>query len=90
MNGDTPYENDYQRARSVKEAHLQELLAYPNVVGVGIGFRSVGGVRTDQVAVVVMVRSKQPAAGMPPEQLLPNELEGVPVDVQEIGDLSVQ
>jgi hypothetical protein len=85
-----PNEHEYAHVKAVKDAHLQELLAYPNVVGVGIGHRTVGGVRTGQVAVVVMVSSKEPAAGLPPEALLPHELEGIPVDVQEIGDLSVQ
>lgn len=88
--GGNAYQNAYEQARAVKDAHLQKLLSYPNVVGVGVGYRMVAGVRTNQVAVVVMVRSKHPSAGMQPEELLPAELEGVPVDVQEIGDLSVQ
>ena len=86
---ENPLHDHYEHARAVKDAHLQELLAYPNVVGVGVGYRMVAGVRTDQVAVVVMVRSKQPSAGLQPDEKLPAELEGVPVDVQEIGELSV-
>lgn len=88
-NGEHDHETAYEKACAVKDEYLQELLSYPNVVGVGVGYRMVQGVRTDQVAVVVMVRSKQPAAGLQPEARLPAELEGVPVDVQEIGDISV-
>jgi hypothetical protein len=34
-----------------------------------------------------MVHSKRPPSDLPPEELLPAVLEGVPVDVQEVGDI---
>ncbi len=76
-----------ERARQVKEKYEKELLAKANVVGVGVGLRQKGGVWGDEVAVVVMVSRKQPASQLAQADLVPRELEGVPVDVQEVGEL---
>jgi hypothetical protein len=52
-----------------------------------VGYRQVGGERTETVALVVMVSRKLPAAQLAPQDVLPNEIEGVPVDVQEVGEV---
>jgi hypothetical protein len=78
------------RAQAVKGKYEQELMAYPGVVGVGVGLRSRGGRLGEQVCVVVMVQKKRPAAELPPDELLPAELDGVPLDVQETGVLRAQ
>ncbi len=78
-----------EKARAVKQAHEAELMGMPNVVGVGVGLRQQGGVTQDQVALVVLVRQKKPATLLTPEQVIPAELEGVPVDVQEVGDIGI-
>jgi hypothetical protein len=75
------------RAMEVKRAYEDELLAKANVVGVGVGFEEVGGQKTDQVAVVVMVSQKLPPERLAPEDLLPASIEGVPVDVKEVGEI---
>ncbi len=80
----------YKRAQAVKEAHEEALMRLPNVVGVGVGLRSKGGVYTSEVGLVVMVRRKVPRAALKPEEVIPSEIEGVPVDVQEVGDLMAQ
>ncbi|MGF1507511.1 MAG: hypothetical protein GYB64_03200 [Chloroflexi bacterium] len=77
-----------KHASSVKAAHEQTLLTHPNVVGVGVGFRRKGGRYTDEVVIVVRVRDKQALNEIPPEDVLPAELDGVPVDIQETGDVS--
>jgi hypothetical protein len=79
-----------QRASAVKQAYQAELLSKANVVGVGVGFRTVGGRRTDDIALVVMVTQKVPRAQLAPQDVLPREIEGVPVDVQEVGRISAQ
>ena len=81
---------DIERARSVKKVYEAELLGNPNVVGVGIGLRQRGGAMTDQVALVVMVRQKRPAIQLAEAEVIPAELDGVPVDVQEVGDIGAQ
>jgi hypothetical protein len=80
-------EEQLTRVRSVKAAHEQELLQKANVVGVGVGLRHRGGKFTSEPAVVVSVTHKVPRATLDPEDIIPSELDGVPVDVQEIGHI---
>lgn len=79
-----------QRALQVKRRHERALLSRPNVVAVGVGFMSRGGETTEQVGIVVSVSRKLPPAELPPQALLPRELDGVPVDVVESGTLHAQ
>ena len=76
-----------EKVQSVKNKYSQELLSKPNVVGVGVGYKQTGGVPTNKVALVVMVDHKVPASELTPEQMIPSELEGVPVDVQQTGEI---
>jgi hypothetical protein len=76
-----------QKVSQIKRAHQAELMAKANVVGVGVGYRQVAGERTKTASLVVMVSRKLPAAQLEPKDLLPTEIEGVPVDVQEVGEL---
>jgi hypothetical protein len=72
-----------RRVTEVKRAVAGRLRTYPNVNGVGVGFKEVGGVRTDQVAIRVYVNRKLPRAQLADHELLPEEVEGIPVDVIE-------
>lgn len=72
-----------RRALEVKRVNTGRLRAYPHVTGVGVGFKEVGGSRTDQVAVRVYVDRKVPRAELSEGELLPEEINGVPVDVIE-------
>jgi hypothetical protein len=76
-----------ERARAVKRAHEEELMTFANVVAVGIGLRSVGGHFTEEVAIVVSVVEKYPDDELDPSDLIPREIEGVPIDVQKTGPL---
>jgi len=76
-----------QKASQVKRAHQAELMSKANVVGVGVGFRQEGGQRTETVALVVMATRKLPTEQLAPQDVLPKEIEGVPVDVQEVGEI---
>jgi hypothetical protein len=77
-----------QRASEVKKAHQDELMSKANVVGVGLGYRTVGGRRTDDIALVVMVTKKVPRIQLHPLDIVPNEIDGIPVDVQEVGTIT--
>ena len=81
--------NALARARAVKQIHQAELMAKANVVGLGVGLRQQGGVNTDAVALVVMVRKKLPVTQLAPGDRIPAEIDGVPVDVQEVGEIGV-
>jgi hypothetical protein len=75
-----------ERIRLVLQARRAELLAKANVAGVGVGFQQREGMRTGKLALVVMVAKKLPAEALGSRDLIPAELDGVPVDVQEIGE----
>jgi len=76
-----------ERVLAVKKDHERELLEKPNVVGVGVGFRQKAGALTDTVALVVMVSKKLPPSSLDPADQIPPVIDGVPVDVQEVGEI---
>ena len=78
---------ELKRLQAVKAAHEADLMRKANVVGVGIGFRQQEGKSTREPAIVVSVTEKVPIAQLHPEDVIPRELEGVPVDVQAVGKL---
>lgn len=71
------------RAKAVKERNADRLKSFPNVVGVGVGHELVGGKSTGRVAIRVYVRKKLPKDQLAPGAILPDTLEGLPVDVIE-------
>lgn len=76
-----------EKIRQVRRAYEGELMSKANVVGVGIGFQQRRGVRTNTPALVVMVSKKVPLSQLAAEDVIPAEIEGVPVDVQEVGEI---
>lgn len=76
-----------EHARAVSRANADRLLAMANVVGVGVGYRD--GAR-QELALVVMVKQKLPRAQLREEDLLPQEIEGIPVEVRVVGELGAQ
>ena len=73
--------------KQAKDQHTPALMAKPNVVGVGIGYKVVAGQTTDVLATVVMVSEKPPTAGLSPEDRIPPAVGGVPTDVWDVGEL---
>lgn len=61
----------------------------PNVVGVGIGYKRVRGTQTHDVALKVYVRQKIHPLLVKDEEVVPDEVEGVPTDVEEAGEFSI-
>jgi hypothetical protein len=73
------------RAAAVLARHQDRLLGYPNVVGTAVGLRTRGGRPSDERCLVVYVQRKVPESELAEEEVLPREVEGVPVDVVEVG-----
>ena len=69
------------------ERHLDavkpRLMRYPNVVDVYVGIKAVGGYGSDVVCFVAEVSDKRPAADLSPAERIPQQIDGVPVDVFE-------
>jgi hypothetical protein len=76
-----------QRLRTIKAKHESDLMRKANVVGVGIGFRRRAREATEEPSIVVSVTHKVPYSMLDPEDIIPRELDGVPVDVQAVGKL---
>jgi hypothetical protein len=66
--------------RRAKEAIEKRLLNLPGVSGVDIGYKEVGGKRTDKLAIRVLVRKKRDVR---PDERVPASVEGFPTDVIE-------
>ncbi|MFB9905172.1 hypothetical protein [Allokutzneria oryzae] len=67
--------------RPVKRRVEDDFLDLPGVVGVDIIEKRVAGLPTGRLSIAVSVLDKRPADRLPAWQLLPREVEGVPVDV---------
>ncbi|MBO9370618.1 MAG: hypothetical protein J7575_05985 [Chloroflexi bacterium] len=79
--------DEMARIRAVKAAHEAELMRKANVVGVGIGLRQRDGQYTGELALIVSVTHKVPPEELDAEDLVPQEIDGIPVDVQAVGTL---
>lgn len=70
--------------RQLEGAYRKALSSYShrdNVTAVDIGYRYKDGTRTDELAVRVHVREKLPESVLEDAELLPAEIDGIPVDV---------
>jgi len=78
---------ELDRLRAIKAMYEADLMRKANVVGVGIGLRQCEGKPTGEPAIVVSVIQKMPPSQLDPDDVIPRELEGAPVDVQAVGRL---
>jgi hypothetical protein len=76
-----------ERILAVKAKYERTLLRKKNVVGLGVGYRERDGEITDQMVLTVMVQQKEQRSRLRSSDLIPPELDGVPVDVKEVGRL---
>jgi hypothetical protein len=74
---------DYDQILAVKRAAQGRLLVLPGVHAVGIGPKRVNGKPTGEPAIIVFVEKKKPASELPPNELVPAEIDGVKTDVIE-------
>lgn len=81
----------YEYVVEVQSRYTDYLMHKPNVVGVSIGLAdtdSDGDLDVVYYCIVVLVSTKVDEDDLSPEELIPNELDGVPVRVQEIGQIN--
>lgn len=70
----------------VAKKSAEYLLANPNVVGLGIGYKEVSGELTDTLSLVVSVVKKVDARLLVgPQRIIPTSFNGIPTDVQQTG-----
>ena len=74
-----------EEAMRVKKKYESSLLKKKGVVGCATGYKIVGGRRSNEPAVICYVVKKKPKGELRDEDIVPEELEGVPTDVVESG-----
>ncbi|TVZ40262.1 hypothetical protein P886_4689 [Alteromonadaceae bacterium 2753L.S.0a.02] len=77
--------------KQLAELHARaetELTKIPGVVGVGFGLKEVKGKTTETRAFRVYVKEKKALADVPDTERIPEEFEGIPIDVLVVRDIS--
>jgi len=69
------------------ERIIERLQQYPNVVGVGLGYKVKGGVVTDTPAIIVYVKKKVPREKLRNTDIIPEKIYNVETDVIEVGEV---
>ena len=65
----------------------EKLLNLENVVGVGAGYKVIGGNKTDTIAIVAMVERKLSVEVLNSSDIIPKEIGGFITDVVEVGKI---
>ncbi|MCJ7700246.1 MAG: hypothetical protein MUO62_01580, partial [Anaerolineales bacterium] len=79
--------SQFTQIKEVKDRHAQEILAKPNVIGVGIGYKQTAGQKTGELSLVTLVRTKLPTAALTAETMVPAMIDSVVTDVMEVGEI---
>jgi hypothetical protein len=74
-----------EELKQIQASHEPELFAKAGVHAVGIGYKTVAGKQTDELAIVVLVERKLSSDSIDAASLIPASLDGVPTDVVERG-----
>lgn len=74
-----------EKSRRILEKIKDALIGKKNVVGVGVGHKKVGSMRTKQPSIIVFVEKKESKDSLSRSELIPENVDGVYVDVIEIG-----
>ncbi|MCY4106740.1 MAG: hypothetical protein OXG02_08565 [Chloroflexi bacterium] len=82
-----------ERVRAVHRIQQEmqaNLMRTQNVVGHAIGYKISRGVTTDELALVALVREKISPRQLPSSQLLPRQVDDIPLDVVAVGQVVAQ
>ena len=74
-----------EEVKRVKAAYEEELMGKSGVVALAIGYRYVDGEKTNELCIICHVVKKKPIGELKEHEIIPEEIDGVPVDVVESG-----
>ena len=74
-----------EQIRKIKEKHEAGLMKKAEVTGCAIGYKQVGGLKTDKLCLVCYVKKKLPVENLKKRDIIPKEIKGIPTDVVESG-----
>lgn len=69
----------------IQEEYSEELMNKAHVIGVAMGLRQRNEVKTNELCLVVLVDQKVSVDQLDPLDRIPAQIDGVPVDVREMG-----
>ena len=81
---------DKNQVEVIRKKYEEKLMLLPNVVGVGIGLKSPEDENDDQICIKVYVEKKLPKDILQQNEMIPSELDGIQIDVEEIGRVKAQ
>ncbi len=76
---------DVQTISMLRQKRQKDIFKKANVIGVGVGFKEVGGKKTEELALKVLVREKTPISALSSKDIIPKELDGIRTDVLAVG-----
>jgi hypothetical protein len=79
--------SELPRVKGVLQRNRDQLLGRENVVATGIGYKTVGGRKTDKMSIVCSVARKMPTDQLKSGQQVPQAIEDVPIDVVQTGPI---
>ncbi len=74
-----------EAARHTLRRVRRDLMRKPNVVATGIGYKYVNNQKTDQLAIICSVTTKQAKKNLSEKELVPALIDGLPLDVRPVG-----
>ncbi|MEZ4700227.1 MAG: hypothetical protein R2834_07860 [Rhodothermales bacterium] len=77
--------HDLEACRATLKRRCDDLLAHPNVVAAGVGYKVTNGQRTGTLSIVCSVSKKVDASSLAPEDRIPRAVDDIPTDVIETG-----
>jgi len=72
--------SQYDEVKSVLDKYEDALLSYQRVHAVGIGYKEVDGIRTDELEIIVYVHANTSVEKYVEAEHVPLEIEGIPVE----------
>ena len=76
-----------EQIQTIKDKYSAEHMSKYDLTGIGVGYKKIGGMATNQLAIVYMVKKKLPVNQIAEGQLIPSSLDGAIVDVVEIKEI---
>ncbi|MHA3964813.1 MAG: hypothetical protein AM325_014890 [Candidatus Thorarchaeota archaeon SMTZ1-45] len=76
-----------EQVKRVKAEYEEELMKKSGVVGVAIGHKHINGGKTKQLCIICYVIEKKRIGELEEHDIIPEEIEGVPIDVVESGTI---
>lgn len=78
------------KIQEVKESNEESLLGFVNVVGLGIGYKTVKGKATDETCISIYVQKKVAVKDLKSCDQIPKKLDDIKTDVIEVGRIETQ